>query len=287
MTALRAAAQIEAENANLNFAQALEGQAKRLRDAGNGIESDIDRADLQISEAQLALQQAQGDLKQAKLALLRTMRQDLTTELDLTDKLAYVAVDPVTLSTAKLQAEKTRPDLWAQKDREQAARLGASASRAEQFPSLVGFADYGTTGNSTQGSLPTFTLGVSLRVPVYDGGRRRAQAAESSALARETSLRRQDLDDQIDYDLRTALERLDTADQQVKTATEGLSVAGKALDSANRRYAEGLAGSIEVTDAQTRLARAQNSRIAALFSHNLARLDLSRAMGSLVEMLSQ
>jgi outer membrane protein TolC len=37
--------------------------------------------------------------------------------------------------------------------------------------------------------------------------------------------------------------------------------------------------SVEVTDAQTRLERARENRINALFSYNLARLDLHAAMG--------
>jgi len=38
--------------------------------------------------------------------------------------------------------------------------------------------------------------------------------------------------------------------------------------------------SIEVTDAQTRLERARDSRIRALVNYNLAWLDLNAAMGT-------
>jgi len=42
-----------------------------------------------------------------------------------------------------------------------------------------------------------------------------------------------------------------------------------------------MAPGIEVTDAQTRLQRAKENRIDALFSHNLARIELALAMGNI------
>jgi len=122
---------------------------------------------------------------------------------------------------------------------------------------------------------------------MYDGGRQEAQAAESATQYREESVRVRDLNDQIDLEIRVALERLQTAELQLKTAVAALTLAETELDQTSRRYAEGVAGSIEVTDSQTKLARAQDNRIAALFSHNIARIDLNYAMGSLVRMIEE
>ena len=66
----------------------------------------------------------------------------------------------------------------------------------------------------------------------------------------------------------------------VKTAEEGLQLAERELEQAQRRYKAGVTNSVEVTDAQTRLERARDNRIAALFNHNLARLDLGAALGT-------
>jgi outer membrane protein TolC len=63
-------------------------------------------------------------------------------------------------------------------------------------------------------------------------------------------------------------------------AEEGLALAESELAQARRRYEAGVANGIEVTDAQTRLERARDSRIGALVSYNLAWLDLNAAMGT-------
>jgi outer membrane protein TolC len=57
------------------------------------------------------------------------------------------------------------------------------------------------------------------------------------------------------------------------------------VEQAQRRYKAGVSSSLEVTDAQTRLARARDNRIAALFLYNRARLDLWQAMGKIRQMV--
>ena len=65
----------------------------------------------------------------------------------------------------------------------------------------------------------------------------------------------------------------------MKVAEEGLELANNELTQARRRYDAGVATSVEVTDAQTRLERARDNQTDALYSYNLARLDLAQAMG--------
>jgi outer membrane protein TolC len=88
------------------------------------------------------------------------------------------------------------------------------------------------------------------------------------------------LKEQIELDLRLALDALRSADDQVKVSREGLDLADAELTQARRRYDAGVAITVEVTDAQTRLERARDNQIAALYNYNLARIDLAQAMGA-------
>src|SRR5579885_3144397 len=66
---------------------------------------------------------------------------------------------------------------------------------------------------------------------------------------------------------------------------EGLQLAESELTQARRRYEAGVTSSLEVTDAQTRLERAQDNRITALFNYNVARIDLGHATGDTRRMI--
>jgi outer membrane protein TolC len=98
---------------------------------------------------------------------------------------------------------------------------------------------------------------------------------------RQEGIRTNDLRQQGELDVRLALDGLKAADLLVKTAEEGLQQAEGELAQAERRYKAGVGTSVEVTDAQNRLSRARENRVAALFSDNLARIDLNSATGTI------
>lgn len=281
LAALRAEAALETARANVALAEALVDLANSRKTAGTGTGLDVTRAQVQLANERQRLLVAENERQRAHLQLLNAMRLKLETALVLTDQLAYKPVEPAAVEQAMAAALKSRADFQAQQRREENARLSYSAVKFERLPALVGFADYGSIGTSVSNAAPTRTYGVSLRLPIFDGGRREARRQESLAAYRQERIRAADLRDQIELSIRLALDSLRSAEEQVKVAAEGLKLAENELAQARRRFEAGVTTSIEVTDAQTRLARARENQINALFNHNLARLDLAQSVGTL------
>ncbi len=289
LAALRANADVEAYQANVSLAEAVLKQAENQKAAGTGTGIEVTRAKVQLSNEQQRLLVVRNESNKAQLQLLRVMGLNLATELELTDKLSYEAVDAITVEQAETEALQTRPDVKAQAERDTASRLNANAVKVERLPSLYAYADYGTTG--TNGSivslLPTRDYGLALRVPIFDGGRRDARRAEFASQSRQERVRTNDLHEQIELEVRMALDSLHSAEEQVKVAEAGLSLAQSEFTQARRRYEAGVASSLEVTDAQTRLERAHDNRNAALFNHNVARFDLGQSTGTILAMVQR
>jgi outer membrane protein TolC len=279
LAAVRADADVETAEANVALSQAVQKQAEHQKEAGTGTGIEITRARVQLSNNRQQLLVAQNARRRAHLELMRAMGIRLDTELALSDKLAYVPVDAVTIEQAKARALDERPDYKAQQEREATARLSASATKLERMPSVAAFGDYGANGTGFSNSLPTRTVGVSVRVPIFDGGRRDARRAESESQYHSEKIRTNDIKDQIELDVRLALDGLSSAEEQVKVAREGLELAENELTQARRRYDAGVAINLEVTDAQTRLERARENQTAALYNHSLSRIELAQAMG--------
>ncbi|MGH9763635.1 MAG: TolC family protein, partial [Blastocatellia bacterium] len=164
-------------------------------------------------------------------------------------------------------------------------RLNYSATKLERVPSVVAFGDYGANGNGLNSSLPTRTYGFSVRVPVFDGGRRDARRAETMSIMQQQQLRTKDLEQQIQLDVRVALDALKSAAEEVKVAQDGLGLSNEELAQAQRRFEAGVTNSIEVVDAQSRLERARDNQVAALYSYGVARINLAGAMGIIRQML--
>jgi len=281
LAAVRADADVETANANATLSDAVLTQAGNQKKAGTGTGIEVTRAKVQLANDRQHLLVAENARRSAHLELLRAMGTPLATEVRLTDKLGYVPVDAVTLEQAKAQALQARPDLKAQQQREENARLSASAVRMERMPSLAAFGDYGSSGISLDNNMPTRTYGISLKVPIFDGGRRDARRGEAASLYRSEQVRTSDLKQQIELDVRLALDGLRSAEDQVKVAKDGLELADSELTQARRRYDAGVTNSLEVTDAQTRLERARDNETQALYNYNVARIDLAQAMGNM------
>ena len=289
LNALRSDADVEAYQANVALAEAVLKQSENQKNAGTGTGIEVTRAKVQLSNEKQKLLAAQNDRSKSYLQLLRVMGMNLATELELTDKLSYEPTDPITVEQARAEALKNRPDIKAQADREAAARLSANSVKFERLPSVYAYADYGTTG--TNGSivslLPTRDYGVTVRVPIFDGGRRDARRAEFASQFRQERTKTNDVKEQMELDIRTSLDSLHSAEDQLKVAEEGLTLSDSELTQARRRYEAGFASNLEVTDAQTRLERARDNRIDALFGYNVARIDLGKAMGNVRHMIPQ
>ena len=285
LEAVKGDTDVDTAEANVTLSQATLTQAENQKNAGTGTGIEITRAKVQLANDQQRLVAAKNARRAAHLQLLRAMGLRLDTDVELTDKLQYAPVDAVTLESARTMALKERPDYQAQQQRESNARLSASATTLERLPTVGASANYGSIGPGLNNAIPTYTYGISVRVPVFDGGRRDARRVESDSQYRAEKVRTNDLKEQIELDVRLALDSLDSAAQEVQVAKDGLELAGNELTQARRRYDGGVANSLEVTDAQTRLERARDNQTGALYNYNLARIDLAQAMGKVRSMV--
>ncbi len=287
LTALRADATLETAHANVDLSLALRTLADQQRIAGTGTGLDVVRADVQLANDKQHLVVAENDRRRAGLNLLRAMGPKLDANVVLTDKLDYRPSDVGSLDSALTDAKKTRAELKSQRDREHAANLNYGSIRAERYPSVAAQANWGSIGSAPANSAPTYLYGVSVRVPIFDGGKRDARRSESLWQYRQEQTRTHDLEQQVELDVRLAFDSIASAANEVSTAREGVDLSEKELAQAKRRYTAGVANSLEVTDAQTRLDRARDNLIQALYDYNVARIDLATATGRIREYVNQ
>jgi outer membrane protein TolC len=281
MAALRAMAAVEAARADVELAEALGELADRLKNAGTGTGIEVVRSEVQLANERQRLLVATNEQRQAHLRLVRAVGLAMDMEIEPSEALTFSPPEPVSLEEAIRIARETRADARAQRQRTAAAHLSYESVRGERYPSISAFGHAGNIGLSLDETRFTRAFGVSMRVPLFDGGRRDARRAEAGITERMERIRAEDLDRQIDMEVRLALEDLESAAAQVKVAEEGLELAGKELAQAQRRYEAGVTTGLEVTDAQARLARARDNCTLALYQHNVAKIDLASAMGVL------
>jgi outer membrane protein len=283
---VRAQAVVDTARSNVELSQRLLQLAQSQKQAGTGTGIEVTRAEVQLANDQQHLLVAEADLTKAKLELLKGIGLSLNGQVRFSEALSYEGGITRSFEDAMRMAHESLPSLRAQRKREQSASLTHSAVKLERLPSLMAFADYGKIGLKPSDTEATRTFGLSLKIPVFDGGAREARRSESLSLLKQERIRSVDLERDVELKVRIALDAVNSADAQVRAAEEGLQLSGNELEQAQRRYVAGVASSLEVTDAQARLQRARENRISALFNHSIARIDLAAATGTIQQLVT-
>ena len=270
---------IAAAEALLRNAQALYDQAVDEFQAGTSPKIDVTRAGVQLHTEQYNLSIARNNFAIAKLNLGRAIGLPLGQAFDLADQLPYADLNPQTVDEALNAAYKSRSDFRAALSSEKSAQQQLSAVRGERYPVLAVNGDYGVQGARFDQSHSAFSFQAGVNVPIFTGGRIKGDLTEAEAALRQRKAEAENLRGQIDYDVRTAFLNLQAAKEQVGVARQNVDLANENLARSQERFAAGVTDSVEVVQAQQSLASANDQYISSLYSHNVAKLQLARALG--------
>lgn len=282
---LRNNARVETARANVELSNVLLSFAERQQTAGTGTAIEVTRAQSQLAAAEYHLSAARSEQEITELRLLMEMGRPLDTRLELADSLKPDLVRSQNISEAIELAKKSRADVRVQERRIERERLNDLAIHSERLPSIALFADLGSLNTNADRPVATHTLGFSMRFPVFDGGRRASRRAEAQSKIRSEQLRRKQIEDQLELEVRQSIRRLRLSQGQIGVADRGLGLAQEELARARRRYEAGVTNSLEVVHAQARLREAQSNHIEALYAHNLSRIDFSEAKGDISSLM--
>jgi outer membrane protein TolC len=273
------ASRVEMTHAQQQTAEALLTQAQDLKTAGVVAGIDVLRAQVQLQTQKQRVIAAENDYEKAKLQLARAIGLPIAQPVTLTDKIPYAAMPIPPVEQVLSRAFESRADYLAAKSRTEAARASQRAATASLFPSLHIDADYGAIGQTFNSAHGTYTLAATVRVPIFEGGRATARRIETSSTLRQREAELADFRGRVEFEVRSALLDLRSADQQVQAAQTNMQLAGDELAQARDRFAAGVASNLEVTQAQEAVAAASETYIEALYSHNLAKASLARSLG--------
>jgi outer membrane protein TolC len=273
------AARAVSQRAQVENAQAVYHQAEVRKEAGTNARIDVTRTLVELQGQQQRLNALESDLRKQKLALARLIGLPLDHELVLSEQLVFNPPAVPDAAGAVQQAFQKRWDLKAAESQVHAAELVVSAAHAERLPSASLTADYGVLGPSPTNNHGVYTVTGAINVPVYQGGRVKADVEQAEAVLHQRQAEFADQRGRVEQDVRTALIELETAIGEVRLAENNRSLAAETLREARDRFAAGVTTTVEVVQAQEQVASAESDYISALFAFDLARISTARAMG--------
>ena len=273
------AAEVEAAESRVTTSRTLEELARDQHAQGLATAVDVVRAQVQLARDQQNLLVARNTFQTSLLVLAHFLGLSPGAPLELAGPLKFHHVDSVDADQALHAALEARPDYAALLRQRDSLLEQLKASRARYFPTLSVNGDYGAIGRGFNSMAGTREIQGTLTVTLFDRDRA-GEKTELQSQVKRLSAQIDDLNREIEQELRTALLNLESTESQVTVTEAALHLAERELSLAQDRFRNGVTDNIEVVTAQASLASAQDDRIMALARHADAVMALVRSLGA-------
>jgi outer membrane protein len=242
---------------------------------------DVSFAEVAVSEAELALYQAENAARANRALLSAALGEVRDSHFTLTD---VPLPGPLSdnAETAVTDALGSRPELNAAKLNQSASERFADAERRLRYPSVSAVGAVGAIPVHHQNLTNQYgAAGLNISIPFLNGGLYAARREEAAYRARQSEREAEVIALQIASGVRVAWIDADNAWRRLDITTKLVEQAATTLRLANARYEIGLSGILDLTQAQLAQTSAQLAAASAKYDY-LARLAaLKYATGAL------
>jgi outer membrane protein TolC len=241
-------------------------------------EIDMLRAQVELSTAEQRVVNATNDLEKDKLTLNRITGLPRAQAWVPSHEYEYTALPDQDVESENYS--RTRADLQSARQSVGAAEYLLKAARAQRLPVISFGANYASAGLNPGNYNQVYSISGAVSVPLFTGGRIRADVQQAEAVLAQRRAEYQDLVGRVDYDVHIALLDAKASESAVKVAAKNKGLAERALTQSQDRYANGVTNYLEVVQAQESVVAAGENYIGSLFSFNIAKISLARALGA-------
>jgi outer membrane protein TolC len=277
---LKADELIRVSAARLERAQEALDAAERRAQVGSATQSDVLRAQLEVTNARQALLQARNQKTNGGFALGRLVGRTGAVGAKPTGP---IEIEPRRLDHEALAAEILRqaPAVRSASASADAAAASARAARSQYLPTVSASGGYNLSNNeiSLGTSNKSWNLGVSLSYPIFNRFQREANVGRANVQADIAAAQLADAQRAARADLERVLGALELAQEQVALTEEAVRVAEEDLRLQQERYRLGVSTILDQVTSQGNLVQAEVNRINARFDFQTALAELEALLG--------
>lgn len=271
--------QVESALAQRDTAKVLFDQTTDQKEAGLAAAVDVLRSNVELQAREQRLIVARNNLAKQKRVLARAIGLPAGQTFDITTEVGYQPLTTSSLDDALQQAYRTRADYKSLAEQLHSAELQKRAASAERYPTLSALVDYGSIGTNAASNHGTLNAAAELRLPIFQGGRVHGDNVVADSVVARAEQRLEDLRARIDQEVRNVFLDLQDTAEEVSVEQNAVRLATQTLQQSRDRFSSGVTDNIEVVQAQESLADANDAYITSLYSYNIAKVSLARAIG--------
>lgn len=289
-TIIYASALVHVQETSLDVAKQHLDQTKARYKKGLSSDLDVLTQEVRVNNIVPQLLQAKKNVELATLHLRQILDKDPESEIYLTwveQDLALPAVKDI--QQLYDMAYEKRPELIVSKLAAQIAESNWKIAKADHYPNLVAYGNYGYFGYTKEG-LPDenhyywgANAGLQLSMPIFEGFSISSQVKQKEKYYEDAKASYENLKKNVRIQVKEAWLNLEEAKERIESTKGVVEQAQENLNSKMLRYKNGLISQLELNDAISDLNDSNLTFVQAVYDAHIALSDLNYAVGMEIE----
>ena len=259
---------------------------KKKFENGSASEYDVLRAEVQVKNIEPSILDMENTIRQAKLQLKLLMGMDMALNIKVSGNLADYQksmYETVLDTNASIENNSTLRTFELQTE---ALKQALSVQKAAWYPTLALTANYNWT-SMNNGAIfknltwyPYSTVGLSLSLPIFQGGRRYYKQKQAEISYREMTWQRENLENSLKLQVQAQFDNIQKSVSQIETNKAGVEQAVKANQIMEKSFRIGAASYLDLRDSENALMAARLAYYQSIYNYLVAQSNLSYVLGN-------
>lgn len=278
---------------NLESTTKIKNIIEGLYTNGLATKIDLDRTKVSLSNLKAKKQQIINAIQLQENALKFMIGMDLNTQITMPE--STFEIDESILLTENNMEQRTELKLL--EKQEELYNYKKKSVVSEYYPTLALFGTFGYQGVGD--SFPWFkepkdqvywtntgTVGLSLKIPVFNGFATRAKVKQADIDLQKIALDLEDTKQALTLDFKNAQTQIENSLITIRIQKENVNLAKDVMENIQNNYRNGLATLTDLLNAENAFTDAENNYTNALLDYKLAEIALIKSQGALSSLLN-
>jgi outer membrane protein TolC len=271
-------------DSNMSNVKSLMEETEKLVEAGFAESTDLDQLRLNYNTIQNSLKSLQRQVELSYMLFKIQLGMDLNKELVLKDGISKLRTQILKEDESDVEDFDVEDNINYKlaKNQQEISELNLKRAKSKFLPQVSGFYRYSDKTNK-----PAFdftinhTLGINISVPIFSSFQKNAVVQQRKIELKKAKNDKQLLEENLRSQLSRAQLNYNNALEKTQTARQNVELSRKIFSNTSKKYKEGMASSLELTQTNNNYLQAQSDYFNALNELFNAKVELEKILNEL------
>lgn len=277
---------LEITEASLKNAEENLNNVKSYHAQGLTSDYELMQAEVMVENIRPKLYELENIYDDASSKLKMVMGVEQSSDIKVIGEIEFDQTEIPDVEDAISEAVSKNYDLSSLQVKRQIDEEFVAIDRSEYWPQLAAFGNFTYAGSSDEWNFQNYnstTVGLSLSINLFKGGRTANKVEQSLIGLRQTEEQLNNLKDYIISEVKNTINNIERVKKQIDAVERNVELAEKAYQISVTRYNEGTGTQLEVKNSNLELQTAKTNRLQAVHDYIIAVAKLNKLMGNMTE----